>query len=442
MSEGIFCIRVYGCQMNAYDGDRLRSAMTELGWEESSDAFASDAVIFVTCSIRDKAEQKVISELGRFRPMWEKDKKPKVALLGCMAQRTGADIAGKFPWVRVVAGPRHLGLVPRSIAESMNGGVFMHLDGDADEKMDLECAPAPKVNPHKAFITIAHGCDQFCSYCILPYVRGRFASRPPEGVLAEANRLVSRGVLEITLLGQNVNSYGKDFDGDAGNYRFASLLRDVAAIKGLRRLRFTTSHPLDFSDDILDAMKSCPNICPGINLPVQAGSDKVLREMNRKYTRDQYMDAVKKIREALPEVGLTTDLIVGFPGESEEEFEESVSLIEETRFALVHSAAYSPRLGTPAAKREDQIPDAVRSMRLARINELQSRISHEINHEHVGRVMEVLLDDAAPKGEGLLQGRTVTDKVVLVKASAEMTGRFRSVKITGASPWCLEGRLL
>jgi tRNA-2-methylthio-N6-dimethylallyladenosine synthase len=439
VSDGIFCIKVYGCQMNAYDGDRLRSAMTERGWQESSDAENSDAVIFVTCSIRDKAEQKVISELGRFRPLWEKNRRPKIALLGCMAQRTGADIAKKFPWVRVVAGPRHLGTVPQSIIESMGGGVFLHLDSDPEDRMDLECAPTPKNNPHKAYITIAHGCDQFCSYCIVPYVRGRLTSRSPKDVLNEASDLVNRGVLEITLLGQNVNSYGNDLGDD---YRFAGLLRDVAAIKGLKRLRFTTSHPVDFSEDILNVMKSCPNICPAINLPVQAGSDKVLREMNRKYTRAEYLDTVKKIREALPEVGLTTDLIVGFPGESGEEFEESLSLIEETRFDLVHSAAYSPREGTPASKREDQVPEAERMRRLALINGLQSRISSEINREQIGRVLEVLFDDAAPRGEGLLQGRTVTDKVVLVKAPTEMTGHLGSARITGSSPWCLEGQLL
>jgi tRNA-2-methylthio-N6-dimethylallyladenosine synthase len=428
--------------MNAYDGDRLRSAMTDLGWTESSEALDSDAVIFVTCSIRDKAEQKVISELGRFRPLWEKNRRPKVALIGCMAQRTGAELARKFPWIRVVAGPRHLGAVPSLVAESMNGGVFLRLDEDRADMEDLECAPTPKDNPHKAYITIAHGCDQFCSYCIVPFVRGRFVSRSRESVLDEANRLVNRGVLEITLIGQNVNSYGNDFDGSDANYRFANLLGEVSAIKGLRRLRFTTSHPVDFSDDILEVMSSRPNICPAINLPVQSGSNKVLREMNRKYTKTEYMAAVKKIRASLPESSITTDLIVGFPGESREEFLESVSLIEETRFDLVHTAAYSPRRGTPAANRDDQIPNAERAGRLAEINEIQSRISSEINRELLGRVMEVMFDEAAPKGEGLLQGRTVTDKVVLVKAPREMTGRFRSVKITGTGPWRLDGELL
>ena len=429
--------------MNVYDGDRLRGAMTSLGWTETADALDADAVIFVTCSIRDKAEQKVISELGRFRPLWEKNKRPKVTLIGCMAQRTGASLARRFPWIRVVAGPRHMGDVPALIAESMDGGVFLRLDEDPSEMADLECAPLPRGNPHKAFITIAHGCDQFCSYCIVPYVRGRFASRLREDVLNEARGLVSRGVREITLIGQNVNTYGKDFgNGTCKNYRFADLLEEVSEISGLRRVRFTTSHPVDFSGDILDVMKRRANVCPGINLPVQAGSDKVLREMNRKYTRAEYLATVGRIREALPEVGLSTDLIVGFPGESREEFEESVSLIEEARFDLVHSAAYSPREGTPAAVRADQVAPPERARRLSKINEVQSRISSEINRGQIGRVIEVLLDEPAPKGEGLLQGRTVTDKVVLVKAPAEMTGRFRSVRVTDASPWCLEGELL
>jgi tRNA-2-methylthio-N6-dimethylallyladenosine synthase len=315
----------------------------------------------------------------------------------------------------------------------------MHLDENPREKFDLDCAPTPLTNKHKAYVTISHGCDQFCSYCIVPHVRGRFASRPPDEVLGEISGLVGAGVVEVTLLGQNVNSYGMDF---GNGYRFARLLADAASINGLRRLRFTTSHPVDFTDDILETMSSRENVCPCINLPVQAGSDKVLSEMNRKYTRAGYLETVKKIREVLPELGLTTDLIAGFPGESAEEFDESVSLIESVRFDLVHSAAYSPRAGTPAAKRPDQVPLAERSRRLAKINEIQAGISGEINMALVGRDFEVLLDEAAPRGEGLLQGRTAADKVVLLKAPEHMTGGFGRARITGSSPWCLEGELL
>ncbi|GHV32242.1 tRNA-2-methylthio-N(6)-dimethylallyladenosine synthase [Synergistales bacterium] len=445
MSEGTFYIKVYGCQMNVYDGDRLRAAMNGMGWSEAEEIDGADFAIFVTCSIRDKAEQKVISELGRFRQQWESNKRPAFAVVGCMAQRTGEGLTRRFPWVRVVAGPRSLGAVPEAIAASRKGGgAVLLLDESPTELTDLACVPETRENAHKAYITISHGCDQFCSYCIVPYVRGRFGSRAPGSVLEEARRLVARGAGEITLIGQNVNSYGADFarDPKLSGYRFARLLADVSEIEGLKRLRFTTSHPVDFTDDILDVMASGKNVCPSINLPVQSGSDKVLREMNRKYRRDEYLAAIGRIRAALPDVGLTTDLIVGFPGESEEEFGESVSLLERVRFDLVHTAAYSPRDGTPAAARSDQVPKRDRARRLAAVNAIQARISAGINAPLVGETFEVLLDEAAPKGEGLLQGRTVSDKVVLVSAPAGMTGTLRSVRITGSSAWCLEGELI
>jgi tRNA-2-methylthio-N6-dimethylallyladenosine synthase len=431
--------------MNVYDGDRLRGAMNSLGWSEMENALDADVAIFVTCSIRDKAEQKVISELGRFRPQWERYGRPSVALVGCMAQRVGESVARRFPWVKVVAGPRRLGAVPASIAASAEDGrTRIILDEDRHGTEDLHEMPVSRGRPHKAYVTIANGCDQFCSYCIVPYVRGGFSSREPEDILNVINGLVSAGAVEVTLLGQNVNSYGRDFCGVNGAYRFAGLLSDAASVSGLKRLRFTTSHPIDFGQDILDVMSSddAGNICPSINLPVQSGSDKVLREMNRKYTRDEYLDVVGRIRTALPNVGLTTDLIVGFPGETEDEFLDSLSLIESVRFDLVHSAAFSPREGTPAAARTDQVPREERARRLAVINDVQFGISKEINKSLEGTTCGVMLDDPAPRVEGLLQGRTVTDKVVLVRAPSEMTGEIRSVRITGSTAWCLEGELI
>ena len=438
-----FAIKVFGCQMNVYDGDRLRNAMTALGWSETEAPEDADFAIYITCSIRDKAEQKVVSELGRFRPLWERGRRPKIALLGCMAQRTGRGILKRFPWVRVAAGPRSLGAVPGAIAAShSDGSVRIHLDDDPRSLDDLSCIPSLAANRHKAYVTIAHGCDQFCSYCIVPYVRGRFGSRRPEDILSEMEALAERGVLEITLIGQNVNTYGRDFTGEE-RYPFARLLREAAEIKKLRRIRFTTSRPIDFTDDILEAMAARSDvICPSVNLPVQAGSDKVLKEMNRKYTRAEYLDTVMKIRRALPEVGLTSDLIVGFPGETEEEFEESASLLEEVRFDLVHTAAYSPREGTPAASRTDQVPREERSRRLLRINRLQEEISREINSALVGSRCGVLIDEPFAKGGALLQGRTETDKVVLISAPPELIGEYRDVLITGSNSWCLEGELL
>ncbi|MDR1650818.1 MAG: tRNA (N6-isopentenyl adenosine(37)-C2)-methylthiotransferase MiaB [Synergistaceae bacterium] len=432
-------MRVFGCQMNAYDADRLRSAMSAKGWTETDDEDKSDFVLFVTCSVRDKAEQKVLSELGRYRAGWERAKRPGVALLGCMAARVGEDVAERFPWIRVVAAPDSLGGVPDALEEAYLNGSFISVKG---APRGLSCVPSPRSNRHKAYITIANGCDQFCAYCIVPYVRGRFESRLPGDILKEAEQLVRGGAAEITLLGQNVNTYGGDFTGNLSGYRFSNLLADVSSVGGLRRLRYTTSHPSDFTDDILDVMRSDSRICPGINLPVQAGSDKVLREMNRRYTRGQYMDLVRRIRDALPEAAITTDLIVGFPGETEEEFEDSVSLLRDVRFDLVHTAAYSPREGTPAAKRADQVPVRERARRLVKVNGIQTEISREINERLVGRTFEVLLDEPAPRGEGLLQGRTASDKVVLVSAPKEAAGTFRMVRVTSSGPWCLDGELL
>jgi tRNA-2-methylthio-N6-dimethylallyladenosine synthase len=427
--------------MNVYDGDKLRGELLARGWAETADEDGADFLILLTCSVREKAEQKAMSELGKFRLKWERNRRPNVALLGCMAARIGARAAGKFPWIRVVAGPSQLGLASGAMDDVVANG-SRHIFSGEGAAAPISCLPKTLNNPHKAYITVANGCDQFCTYCIVPYVRGRFASRTPEDILSEARSLVGGGVVEITLLGQNVDAYGRDFTGSLDGYSFAALLSDVASIDGLKRLRFTTSHPSDFTDDILEAMTDNPNICRWINLPVQAGSDKVLREMNRGYTAGEYVSLVRRIRSALPGIGLTSDLIVGFPGETEDEFEQSAALLEEMRFDLVHTAAYSKREGTPASARADQVPGEEKARRLVKINGIQTEISRRINSALMGRTFEVLLDERAPKGEGLLQGRTASDKVVLVKAPPSLTGTFQSTRITGFSPWCLEGELL
>ncbi|MDR1134294.1 MAG: tRNA (N6-isopentenyl adenosine(37)-C2)-methylthiotransferase MiaB [Synergistaceae bacterium] len=441
MIEKSFFIRVIGCQMNVYDGDKLRGELLSRGWQEAESEDCADFVVFLTCSVRERAEQKAASEIGKFGKKWKKSHRPRLALLGCMAARLGDNLARKFPWIAVAAGPAHMGLVPDAMDRALETGARFVAGSETRAAGPISCAPRSRGNPHKAYVTVANGCDQFCAYCIVPYVRGRFASRAPDDVLDEARELVRNGAVEITLLGQNVDAYGKDFGGGARG-RFASLLNGVSSIDGLRRVRFATSHPSDFTDDILDVMGSRPNICPSINLPVQAGSDRVLREMNRRYTKDEYVSLVRRIRAALPEPAITTDLIVGFPGETEDDFEESVALFGELRFDLAHTAAYSPRDGTPAASRPDQVPAAERARRLVRLNGVQTEISRKINASMVGKTYEVLLDEPAPKGEGMLQGRTATDKVVLVRAPLEMAGTFREARVIGSSPWCLEGELV
>lgn len=431
-----FTLRVFGCQMNSYDGDRLRTAMIHKGWTETPDETA-DVVFLVTCSIREKAEQKVASEIGRYDLQFRKTGGPILVLVGCMAQRIGREMAKKFPCIRIVSGPRHLGLVPQAVEDTMQDGrARFFFDDDPRALDDLEVVPTERTNPFKAFVTISYGCDRFCSYCIVPHVRGRLQSRAPEEILKEVETLAQTGVKEISLLGQNVDAYGKD---GSGGYGFARLLDDVSKIEGVERIRFYTSHPKDFDEDILEVMARAPRICRAINLPVQSGSDRILKEMNRGYTSAQYLELVAKIRAALPDVSLTTDLIVGFPGETDEEYRMSYDLLKSVKFDIVHTAAYSPRPGTRAAIMDGQIDKRVKAARLNEINEMQSGVARELNEAYVGGTFKVLLDAPAPRGEGLLQGRTMTDKVVIVSGNVLNLGQFVDVKITGASHWSLQG---
>ena len=434
-----FAIKVFGCQMNSYDGDRIRTSMIHMGWKEVPEENA-DVIILVTCSIREKAEQKVASEIGRYDLRYRKTGSPAVVLVGCMAQRIGLSISKKFPCVRLVSGPRHLGLVPQGIEDSFSDGAQrFFMDDDPRALEDLEVVPTERTNPFKAYVTITYGCDRFCTYCIVPYVRGRLQSRGHAEIIKEAEALAASGVSEITMLGQNVDAYGKD---KKDEYGFASLLKDVSKIEGIRRLRFATSHPKDFDEDILEVMAGTPSICRAINLPVQSGSDRILKEMNRGYTRSQYIELVKRIRSVLPDVSLTTDLIVGFPQETEEDFKDSYDLLKELRFDIIHTAAYSPREGTKAAIMEGQIDNKVKAARLNEINALQSQLARELNEEYVGRKFEILVDGPAPRGEGSLQGRTKTDKVVIIKGGPEYMGRYIDVKIIRASHWSLEGEII
>jgi len=431
-----FAIKVFGCQMNSYDGDRLRTAFLHRGWEECPEETA-DAVILVTCSIREKAEQKVASEIGRYEVSYRRSAKPAVALIGCMAQRIGIQMAKKFSCVRLVSGPRHLGLVPQGLEDSLSDGrQRFFMDDDPRALKDLEVVPTERLNPFKAYVTITYGCDRFCSYCIVPYVRGRLQSRRYSDILEEVKILADSGVSEITLLGQNVDAYGKDI-GDG--YGFAQLLKAVSSIDGVRRLRFATSHPKDFDEDILEVMASTPSICRAINLPVQSGSDRILKSMNRGYTAGQYLSLAEKIRGALPDLCLTTDLIVGFPGETDNDFNDSLNLLRDVRFDIVHTAAYSPREGTRAAVMDGQVDNRIKAARLNEINNMQSLIAKELNEEYVGREVEILIDGQAPKGEGLLQGRTMTDKVVIIKGDAADLGKYINVTIIRGGNWSLEG---
>ena len=431
--------------MNVYDADRVRTVLCSRGWEELPEEkqYDADVVMITGCSVRAKAEQKVWSELGLYESPWKNNHKPLIALTGCIAQRLGEKALSRFPYVRLVAGPRHIGMLPNAIEqmESHPKSRLNLLDTDPREfyalDYDSDDITIKRENKYKAYVTIAHGCDNFCTYCIVPYVRGRFVSRKPDDIFAECEMLINDGVKEITLLGQNVNSYGKDI-----GLSFAWLLKNVAQLDGIRRVRFVTSLPQDFNEDIISVMASEKTICPSLNLPIQSGSNHILKLMNRKDTREEYFAKVKLTRERVPGLGLTTDLIVGFPGETEEDFADSMSALDEIRFDLVHSAAYSERDGTPAATMTGSLPVELRFERLNRLNELQDNITLSINQSLNGNVFEVLVDAPAPKGEGLLQGRTPSDKVVLFEGKKNLIGQFVNVKITEAEAWCLHGKLI
>lgn len=422
--------------MNTYDGDRLRTALEDAGWQEGEEESA-DAVIFLTCSIRDKAEQKVWSALGRYAGSWRAHRRPLVVVLGCMAQRLGVELFRRFPWVGVVSGPRHLGRVPRALEDALRGGGrHLLLDEDPRALEDLCAPPLRRENPYKAFVSIAHGCDNFCTYCIVPHVRGRFASRDPGAILDEIRALVASGVVEVTLVGQNVNSYGTD---RADGWTFPRLLREAGSVRGLLRLRFATNHPKDLTEELVRTLAEGAPLCPALNLPIQAGSDRILARMNRGYTVEDYAARVALLRRFLPDVGITSDLIVGFPGETEEDFRGSLEALERFRFDQVHTAAYSPRPGTRAEAMENPVPEEERFRRLEEVNVLQRRIAWEINQSRVGRIYDVLLDAPAPRGEGQLQGRTPQDKVVLVRGAPSLLGTVVSVRITAGEHWCLRG---
>ncbi|MBQ7151777.1 MAG: tRNA (N6-isopentenyl adenosine(37)-C2)-methylthiotransferase MiaB [Synergistaceae bacterium] len=441
MTEKKFHVKVYGCQMNVYDADRVRTVLCSRGWKEVEENEA-DLIMITGCSVRAKAEQKVWSELGLYESSWKKNQRPVVALTGCIAQRLGEKALNRFPYVRLVAGPRHIGLLPDAIEQvaSRPKTRINLLDTDPREfhslNFDSDNITIMRENKFKAYVTIAHGCDNFCTYCIVPYVRGRFVSRKPEEIFSEIEMLINDGVKEITLLGQNVNSYGKDI-----GLNFAWLLREVSRMEGIKRVRFVTSLPQDFTEEIINVMSTEKTVCPSLNLPVQSGSDRILKLMNRKYTMSEYHEKINLARQKIPGLGLTTDLIVGFPGETEEDYQDSLKALSEIKFDLVHSAAYSEREGTPAAVMPGALPVELRLERLTKLNELQDSITLEINKKLIGQEFEILVDGPAPKGENLLQGRTPSDKVVIFEGNKKLLGQFINVKITEAEAWCLHGEV-
>jgi tRNA-2-methylthio-N6-dimethylallyladenosine synthase len=436
-----YSIITYGCQMNKADSDLMAALLDRRGWQPAETRDEANLVVLNTCSVRERPEHKVYSVLGELR-RWKLSRPEAVlAVSGCMAQHAGEHILARAPHVDIVIGTHQFHHIAE-LAERAARGERPILDVATDQDPSgSRCREGEAVAtaPLRAFVPVIRGCSSFCSYCIVPHVRGPEASRPPEDVEAEVRSLVRQGTREVTLLGQNVLAYGRDL---AKGPTFDQLLARLENMSGLWRIRFTTCHPRDVTEDLVEAIARLSKVCEHIHLPIQAGTDRLLEEMNRGYTAEHYLDLVDRLRSRVPNIAISTDIMVGFPGETEQEFEESLQLYERIRFDSAFTFAYSPRPHTAAADRTDQIPRKARLERLGRLIERQNRITLEANQRQVGEEAELLVDGTAHHGEGLLSGRTRTNKQVLFSADAHLIGTLVTARLTQAHLWGFMGELV
>jgi tRNA-2-methylthio-N6-dimethylallyladenosine synthase len=432
-------VKTYGCQMNVYDSERMVSALGPAGYEQVDTAEDADMILLNTCHIREKAAEKIYSELGRYRPL--KNAKPdlKIGVAGCVAQAEGEEIIRRQPMVDLVVGPQSYHRLPDMVAKTGNGVGLVDTDFPEEDKFDhLPQAPKSKRAP-SAFLTVQEGCDKFCAFCVVPYTRGAEVSRPAHKIIEEAIGLTERGVRDITLLGQNVNAYhGPGPDGD--DWTLARLIRELAKIEDLWRIRFTTSHPNDMDDDLIAAHGQIDKLMPYLHLPVQSGSDKILKAMNRKHTAASYLKVLERIRAARPDIALSGDFIVGFPEETEEDFQATLDLCEQVKYAQAYSFKYSTRPGTPAADRP-QVDEAVKTQRLARLQALLAKHQQEFLENLVGKTIPVLLERPG-RLDGQLVGRSEYLWPVHVMADAGLTGQIVNVRVRGADTNSLSAVLI
>jgi tRNA-2-methylthio-N6-dimethylallyladenosine synthase len=434
-------IKTFGCQMNSYDSQRMAEALEAEGYALTGDPAEADLVILNTCHIREKAAEKVYSELGRMRLIKERRRRggqnTLIAVAGCVAQAEGEEIVARAPAVDIVVGPQSYHRLPALIVEARSNGAVVATDFPAEEKFSfLPARPRDKAQV-AAFVTVQEGCDKFCTFCVVPYTRGAEFSRPVADILAEVKRLAENGTREITLLGQNVNAYHGTGPGGRA-YSLAQLLRLLAAVPGIERLRYTTSHPLDMDDELIALFADEPKLMPYLHLPFQAGSDRILKAMNRKHTAAEYEDVIGKVREARPDIALSTDIIVGFPGETDEDFEATLALVRRSRFAQAFTFKYSARPGTPAADLPGQVPEEVKRERLYALQRLIERDRQAFDQAMVGRRLEVLFEGPGRK-PGQVAGRSPYLQAVHAEGPTDLIGRIAAVDIVAASPNSLTG---
>lgn len=434
-----YFIKTYGCQMNEHDSENIKALLEEMGFKETFDMEDADLILLNTCAIRENAHNKVFGMIGRIKTI--KEKKPHViaGICGCMAQEESVvnEILNKYKHINIVFGTHNIYQLP----EILNNAIVkcereievMSYEGDIVEHM-----PVKRDSKYKAWVNIMYGCDKFCTYCIVPYTRGKQRSRRHEDILEEVKDLVKEGYKEVTLLGQNVNAYGKDL---SDGYTMENLLEDTAKT-GIERIRFVTSHPWDFTDGMIDVIAKYDNVMPYIHLPIQSGSNKILKLMGRRYTKESYLTLFKKIKEKIPNCSVTTDIIVAFPGETEEDFQDTLDVVNECKYDSAFTFIFSPRVGTPAACMENNLSEEVKSERLQRLNELVNKYSKEANDRYLGKIVPVLLEGVSEKDDECLMGYTDTMKLVNVKCDKKLIGNIVNVKITDVKPWSMDGEIV
>jgi len=439
-NERFVYVQTFGCQMNVHDSEKILSILAEHCYRPTGDVRRADIILLNTCSVRAKPEHKVYSALGRFKKLKEKNEKLVIGVGGCVAQQEGERLLERVGHLDLIFGTHNLHRLPDLIREVQAGRAPVCAVEFFEEVQSLNTVPMPSHGEKvTSYVTIMQGCDNFCSFCIVPYVRGREMSRPRETILEEIETLSKRGVREVTLLGQNVNSYGK---GLSEGLTFSQLLARVNEIEGIWRIRFTTSHPKDISEELIRAFGKSRKVCKHIHLPFQSGSDKILEMMNRGYTGDQYLETVEKLRESCPEIAVTADVMVGFPGEDEGDFLETLELIERVQFDNLFSFKYSPRKGTKAARVPAQIDETTKSHRLGILQELQKGITLKKNRALEGRCEEVLVEGTNKVTGEEMTGRTSSHKVVNFKGSPELIGQLVKVRIEAGYANSLRGKIM
>ena len=433
-------ISTFGCQMNEHDSEKISWILEGMGYTPTEDTEQADFIVYNTCVVRKSAEEKVYGQLGHLKDLKRRRPNLIIALCGCMMQREDVRevILTKHKHVDIIFGTHNIQKLPQLInANNQTGKTAIDI---LEENKEIEDnIDANRTFFYKAYVNIMYGCNNFCTYCIVPYTRGREQSREPENIIKEIKDLVGTGCKEVTLLGQNVNSYGNTLDRD---YSFADLLKDINKIEGLDRIRFMTSHPKDISDEIINSYIELDKLCNHLHLPVQSGSNKVLNSMNRKYTREDYLKIIDKIKQSEPNIAITTDIIVGFPGETEDDFQETLDLVKQCEFDSAYTFLYSVREGTKAAEMKDQVPDDVKHLRFNKLLDILYPIGLKNNQELLGQTLEVLVEDVSKNNEEVLSGRSRNSKLVHFKGGKELIGQIVKVRIENCTTFTLDGTMI